>query len=217
MTVGADRILYEDEYLLAVNKLSNELVVRGAGEVQKLPLLDFLKKEYPELKCLHRLDFETSGVVMFAKSAEVEKAVLESKFKDWKKLYRTLVMGRINRKIGAIRTPLPARGKGTVPATTTYRILEKYANSSYIEAEIETGRHHQIRRHLAGIKHPLILDQIYGHKQFNSVFTQEFGYKKFFLHAFSLTLPHPITGEQIHIEAPMPKVFEAVVKKLGSL
>jgi len=211
------RILYEDEYLLAVNKLSGELVVRGKGKVEKLPLLDFLKKEYPELKALHRLDFETSGVVMFAKNPEVEKAVLDSKFKDWKKVYRTLVMGRINRKIGAIRTPLPARGKGTVPAATTYRVLERFANSSYVEAEIETGRHHQIRRHFAGIKHPLALDHVYGHKKFNSVFTQEFGYKKFFLHAFSLTLPHPVTGKEVHIEAPMPKIFASVIKKLHSL
>ena len=213
----SSRILYEDEYFLAVNKLSGELVVRGAGKVGKLPLLDFLKKEHPELKALHRLDFETSGVVMFAKSKEVERAVLDSKFKDWKKVYRTLVMGRINRKSGVIRTPLPSRGKGNVPATTKYSVLERFANSSYIEAEIETGRHHQIRRHFAGIKHPLVLDHVYGHKKFNSVFTQEFGYKRFFLHAFSLTFPHPITGNKIHIEAPMPKIFKAVVKKLGSL
>jgi len=64
MPIARDRILYEDEYLLAVNKLSGELVVKGSGKTEKLPLFDFLKKEYPGLRALHRLDFETSGVII---------------------------------------------------------------------------------------------------------------------------------------------------------
>ncbi len=212
-----NRILYEDEHFLAVNKLSGELTVKGAGKIEKLPLLDFFKKEYPELLALHRLDFETSGVVLFARTKEAEQAVLNSKFKGWKKIYQALVMGRIFRESGVIRSPLPARGKGMVEAITRYKVLERFANSSFVEAEIETGRHHQIRLHFAAIKHPLVLDSVYGHKKFNQVFTQEFGYRKFFLHASSLSFTHPVNGEVVHIEAPLPKVFSGLLKKLRSL
>ena len=217
MPIVPERILYEDDSLLAVNKLSGELVVRGKGRVDKLPLLDYLKKDRPGLKALHRLDFETSGVVLFAKTKEVEEKILSSKFRGWHKTYRALVMGRILRGNGVIRIPLPARGKGTLEAATRYRVLERFANSSYIEAEIETGRYHQIRRHFAEMRHPLVLDHLYGHAKFNSLFTQEFHLHGFFLHAFSLCLPHPVTGKELRIGAPMPRPFEQVLRRLRSL
>src|SRR3989338_8998204 len=108
MSISSDRILYLDDALLAVNKRSGELVVRGAGEVGKLPLLDFLKKDYPGLQTLHRLDFETSGVVLFARNSAVAKQVLASKFDGWKKIYGLLVMGRVKKR-GVIDMPLSAR------------------------------------------------------------------------------------------------------------
>lgn len=218
MPVDDRRILYEDEDLLAVLKLAGELVVKGAGRIDKLPLLDFLKKDHPGLRALHRLDFETSGVVLFAKTKRAYDACMDTKFEGWKKTYRTLVMGRIDRDTGVLRAPLPARtGKGMVEAETRFRVLDRFANSSYVEAEIETGRHHQIRKHFAAIKHPLVLDQIYGHAKFNQLFTKEFRYHRFFLHAAKIELPHPITGKNIVVEAPMPKPFEIVLKKLRSL
>ncbi len=214
MPIAADRILYEDDHLLAVNKRSGELVVRGKGEVGKLPLLDFLKKDYPGLRTLHRLDFDTSGVVLFAKSKQATDRIITSAFAGWHKRYHALVMGRMERSSGAIRTPLPARGRGTVPAETQYLVLERFVNSSYIEAEPLTGRHHQIRLHFAGIKHPLALDREYGHGKFNQLFTQELGFRKFFLHAITLELPHPITGQKLRIEAPLPEQFKSVLKVL---
>jgi RluA family pseudouridine synthase len=217
MSITPDRILFEDEHLLAVNKRSGELVVRGKGKVGKLPLFDFLKQEFPGLRVLHRLDFDTSGVVLFAKTKEAEEKILNKKFVQWEKVYTTLVMGRIERKSGAIRKKLPARGKGVVEAETLYTVSDLFANSSLVECTITTGRHHQIRRHFAGIDHPLVLDSEYGHGKFNQLFRQELGFSKFFLHATTLRLPHPITGENIKIEAPLPKPFAACVKKLQSL
>ena len=85
MPIARDRILYEDEHLLAVNKLSGELVVKGSGKMEKLPLFDFLKKEYPGLRALHRLDLETSGVILFARTKEAYEKVMETKFAGWKK------------------------------------------------------------------------------------------------------------------------------------
>ncbi|OGJ57465.1 hypothetical protein A2635_05450 [Candidatus Peribacteria bacterium RIFCSPHIGHO2_01_FULL_51_9] len=223
MSISPDRILYLDDALLAVNKRSGELVVRGAGEVGKLPLLDFLKKDYPGLQTLHRLDFETSGVVLFARSSAVAKQVLASKFDGWKKIYQTLIMGRVKKR-GVIDMPLSARRNPRhmqhakqaemVHAVTKYEMLEECGDVSYIEAEIETGRHHQIRKHFAAIGHPLVLDEVYGDKKFNRWFVREFGYRKFFLHARRVELPHPVTKERIIIEAPLPHVFEECLKKI---
>lgn len=218
MPISPDRILYEDEHLLAVNKLSGELTVKGSGKVRgKISLFDFVKKDYPGLKVIHRLDFETSGVVVFAKSAEAERKILSNKFDQWEKVYHTLVMGRIDRRKGAIRKKLPARGRGVVDAETLYTVLDTFANSTYVECRITTGRHHQIRRHFAQIHHPLVLDKEYGHSKFNQLFRQELGFSKFFLHASRLSFPHPITGEKVIIEAPMPKGFTSCLKKLRSL
>lgn len=186
--------------------------------MEKLPLLDFLKKEYPDLQPLHRLDFETSGVVLFSKTSECQKAVVESKHAGWKKVYHTLVMGRIYRQKGIIKFPLPARkGNAKIDALTTYTVHDKFANSSFVEVEIDTGRHHQIRRHFSMIEHPLVLDEEYGHKKFNAIFTKEFGYRGFFLHASSVQLAHPITGEMLKVEAPMPKTMNQILKILRSL
>jgi len=217
MTIDSRRILFSDDSLLAVNKLSGELVVAGAGTSDKLSLLDFLRKDYPGLKPLHRLDFETSGVVVFARTKQVAEAVVTSKFKGWKKTYVTLVAGRMPRPSGAIRTPLPSRGEGVVPAETVYRVLEVFANSCLVEADITTGRHHQIRRHFESIGHPLLLDEEYGNKGINRVFTREFHLRKFFLHAAKLSFPHPVTGQLLTIEAPLPRVFEGVLKQLKKL
>ena len=215
MPIARDRILYEDEHLLAVNKLSGELVVKGSGKMEKLPLFDFLKKEYPGLRALHRLDLETSGVILFARTKEAYEKVMETKFAGWKKFYRAILLERMDRKRGEIAKPLPARMSGTpIPSLTKYSVLRAYTHATYVEAEIETGRHHQIRKHFAAIGYPLLLDDLYGQKKLNRLFTQEFGYHRFFLHAVCTELPHPITGAKIVIEAPLPKPFVDVLKRL---
>jgi len=215
MPISRDRILYEDDFLLAVNKLSGELVVKGSGKLEKLPLLDFLKKEYPGLRPLHRLDFETSGIVLFAKNKEVYEKVIEQKFAGWKKVYRALVLGRINSAGEEITIPLPSRGsKEKIPATTKYRVLQRFTHVTDVEAEIESGRHHQIRRHFAAIKHPLILDEEYGDRKLNRLFTREMKFRRFFLHASRMEFPHPITGKLTTIDSSLPKLFMEVRKKL---
>jgi RluA family pseudouridine synthase len=227
--LSPDRILFLDDHLLAVAKRAGELTVRGAGAVGKLPLFDYLRKDYPGIRVLHRLDFDTSGVVTFARTKRVLDAVRATDFRGWKKIYRVLVAGRIDRDAGVLRAALPARGalrerrkneehrKGggeLIPALTRYKVLERFANSTYVECAIETGRHHQIRRHFAGIGHPLVLDAVYGVGRYNQTFSQEFGYRKFFLHALSVEFPHPITGKQLRIDAPLPRPFEEVLERL---
>ncbi|MFH0769948.1 MAG: RluA family pseudouridine synthase [Candidatus Peregrinibacteria bacterium] len=214
MAISPHRILFVDEHLLAVDKLSGELTVRGEGEVGKLPLYDFLRKDHPGLRVLHRLDFETSGVVLFARSRAVHAAILKSKFAGWIKVYRTIVMGHMKRLKGTIDLPLPSRGQGEVRAVTHFRVLQQFDAAASAEATIETGRHHQVRRHFAAIGNPLILDELYGNKKYNRLFSHELHFRRFFLHAFSLTLPHPVTQQIITITAPLPEVFEEVLKRL---
>ncbi len=219
MPINPDRILYCDDSLLAVNKLAGELVVAGAGKVDKLPLFDFLRKEYPGIHPMNRLDFETSGIVLFARTKKVLADSLSNKFRGWTKLYQTLVAGKIRENSGEISIPLPTRtkGEGNVHALTRYKVLERFTNSIFMEAEIATGRHHQIRRHFAMMKHPLVLDPVYGDEKYNRTFSKEFGFWRFFLHAGKVVLPHPVTGHELTIEAELPRQFEAVLEKLRAV
>lgn len=216
MAIAHDRILFCDEHVLVVNKLSGELVVRGKGAVGKLPLLDFLRKQYPGLRAVHRLDFETSGAVVFARTRRALQNILNKKFTHWEKFYVTLVTGR-PRPEGVVRFSLPARsGDEPVPAVTRYRLLEQFRTAAFLEACMEQGgRRHQVRQHLARAGHPLILDDVYGDRAFNRQFTREYGYHRFFLHAARLAFPHPITGETLHIEAPLPRAFTECLKRLS--
>jgi len=213
-TINSDRILFEDDHLLIVNKLAGELVVAADGD-GKMPLYDFLHKDRPGLRVVHRLDFGTSGVLVFAKSADIVTKIREGKFRNWKKTYRTLVAGQMKNKAGTINHKLPARTKEElVEAISHYRVLETFPHATFVQVEIETGRKHQIRRHLKFIGHPLLLDPLYGDPRIDRVFKKHHKYRRLFLHAFSLEFPHPVTGAPLKVTAPMPKAFEEVIGEL---
>ncbi len=219
MAIAKERILYEDQWLLAVIKLGGELVVAGKGTVHKLPLLDFLKKQFPGLHPLHRLDFETSGVVVFAKSKKTLKTVMDTKFAGWKKKYVALILGTPKQPSGTIKFELPARsGDGMVPAETKYKIVERFRDATLVECEIERGQRHQIRKHMSMLGHPLLLDQLYGKEKTNKMIAQFFKMNRFFLHAISVDFPHPMNPEKIiHIETPVPPAFASAIKKLRTV
>jgi RluA family pseudouridine synthase len=213
-TINPERILYEDEHLLVVNKLAGELVVAAEGE-GKMPLYDFLHKGYPGLRVVHRLDYGTSGVLVFAKSADVVSAIRESKFAHWKKKYRMLAAGQMREKFGTITKPLKARTHtGFVEAVTHFKVLQVYKLATYVETEIETGRKHQIRQHMASVGHPLLLDSQYGDPRKDRDFKRKFKYRRLFLHAYSLEFPHPVTGKKVRVEAPIPASFQEAIHKL---
>ncbi len=218
MSIAPDRILYEDQWLLAVTKLGGELVVRGKGKVDKLPLLDFLKKDYPGLVPIHRLDFETSGVVVFSKSRAVLATILAAKFAGWRKDYRAIVLGIPKKVEATIDYRLPARsGDGMVPATTHYKTIDKLGPVTVVELSFERGQRHQIRRHMSMIGHPLILDDVYGDKKANRNIERFLHFHRFFLHASRVTFPHPVTGKEVIVESPVPRAFDIVLKKLKTL
>jgi 23S rRNA-/tRNA-specific pseudouridylate synthase len=180
-----------------------------------LPLLDFLRKDFPGLAPIHRLDFETSGVVVFAKTKKTLKTVVDSKFVGWKKTYVAIVAGVPHQKEGDIDIPLPSRtGTGSVECHTHYKLLETFRGCSLVELEFERGQKHQIRRHMSMIGHPLILDDVYGDEKANKTFGKFLKMQRFFLHASKAEFPHPQTGKQVVIESPRPHTFVAVVEKL---
>ncbi len=218
MPIAPQRILFEDQWLIAVTKLSGELVVRGKGRLDKLPLLDFLRKDHPGICAIHRLDFETSGVVVFAKSKGVLGKILQTKFTGWQKQYLALVLGSLKRTEGTISFRLPARsGDGKVPAESRYKLVEAIGPVSLVQVTIERGQRHQIRKHLSMIGNPLILDELYGIAKANKEFGKFLKLHRFFLHASRVTLLHPVTGKSIEIVAPMPKMFEVVLEKMRRL
>lgn len=217
MPIDPRRILFQDDQFLAVQKLAAELVVAGKGKMEKLPLFDFLRKEFPGIHPVNRLDFETSGIVIFARTKATLKAVMDSKFKGWKKCYKTILAGTPKHAKGEIKLPLPSRQTGEkIPALTKYRLIERFELCSFIEAEIEAGKHHQIRQHFAMLGHPLAMDRVYGDKKFNNMFGQKYKYQRFFLHASSVEFPHPVTTQIVKIECPLPMAFEKVLEKLRS-
>lgn len=215
MPLDPRRILLEDQWLLVVNKLGGELVVKGKGKVQKLPLLDFLKETYPALFAVHRLDYETSGIVVFAKTRAALKTVVDAKFAGWKKTYEAIVCGTPQKKAGVIKIALPARsGHGKVDAETSYRVVQSLGDYSLIELSFERGQKHQIRKHMAGIGHPLLLDDRYGDRRVNQRIGRRLKMHRFFLHASTLSFPHPVTGKMVEIACPRPVSFEKTIENL---
>ena len=202
-------IIYEDPYLLAIDKpegiasVPAEYIPEGKtiqGMVRRWA--DLNGKDFkPYL--LHRLDKNTSGVIMFGKY-DKNRNQLESIFqqKDTKKTYLALVKGVPGFEESTIKIPLEARTAAKkVPAITHYKILKKFGPTSLLEVVIETGRKHQIRKHLAMIKNPLVLDPEYGDRMFNNNYQRKLkGKGKFFLRAWKIEFTHPITKEKIKIE-----------------
>lgn len=214
MPISDDRILYRDDHLLVVSKRAGELVVAADGE-GPAPLYDFLHKTEPGLRVVHRLDFGTSGIVVFARTGNAARVIRDTRFAGWVKTYIALVHGVPEPKTGTIRKALKARTKDVaVPAVTHYSVRENFGKYAVLELRIDTGRKHQIRQHCASLHHPLVLDPLYGDPRRDRPFKQKNKYRRLFLHAWKLELPHPITGEKLKIEAPLPVAFHECLAKL---
>ncbi len=216
-------VLYRDDALLAVDKPSGMLVHRGWGR-DPVVLVDLVKEllqtdvAYP----MHRIDRQTSGVVLFALSAPIASS-LGSEFEDGsvKKQYLALVRG-VAPESGCIDHPIPRKVDGPrVDAITDFKLL-KYAQTeprhvSWVEARPKTGRLHQIRRHLKHISHPVIGDSKYGKGQINRAMAEKYGLKRMALHAEVLSLIHPVSGDVIEIKAPIPEDLSTPLERMGIL
>ncbi|MBQ4335015.1 MAG: RluA family pseudouridine synthase, partial [Myxococcaceae bacterium] len=172
------------------------------------------------------LDRDTSGVILVAKTRPCMVALTEMFTHGHPdKSYLALAKGRFDKPRGVIDLPLAEheqssrskalRGVNMQVAITRYRVLAGVELASLLECKIETGRTHQIRRHLVAMGHPVAGDRRHGDFAFNRELKSRFGLRRMFLHARRLSLRHPITGERLTIEAPLPEELSRSLTALG--
>jgi 23S rRNA pseudouridine955/2504/2580 synthase len=215
-------VLFEDEHLLAVDKPAGLAVHGGSGIAHGA--IERLRAARPGAKFLelaHRLDRETSGVLLIAKRRPALAALHEDlRERAMDKRYLVAVAGRFRDELRRVKAPLrkytTADGERRVAvdaregqaAETVFRRLARSEEFSLLEAELLTGRTHQIRVHLVHVGHPILGDDKYGDFALNRALRSR-GLKRMFLHAASLAFAHPATGEALTIRAPLPKDLEA--------
>jgi len=218
-----DAILHRDENLLVLNKPSGMAVHAGSGLAWGV--IDGLRQLFPGeyLELAHRLDRETSGCLVFARNAPALKRIA-SQFREGliDKRYLCLLDGRLPEDLVEVNAPLRrvATGQGRPvivdpdgkPATTRFRKLQDYARASYVEAELMTGRTHQIRVHAQHIGLPLAGDSAYAPRDSRSRW-RKMGLKRLFLHAHALEL-EDLSGQAQTYNAPLPEDLRSLLVSL---
>lgn len=219
------QILFEDEHLLAVNKpaglLSVALPHRDDPHLADL-VLRRARTRGEHAHAVHRLDRETSGVVVFAKT-DAAKVALDAAFRGRSvhKHYLALVHGRPHPAAGTIRSFIRDQGahatssRAPIPggksAVTHYRVLEQFAQAALVACEPETGRFNQIRLHFVDRGHPLV-----GERKYAIASRFPLRFKRFVLHAQRLEFAHPITARALVIDAPLPHDVDELLARLRS-
>jgi 23S rRNA pseudouridine955/2504/2580 synthase len=229
-------VLYEDAHILVCDKPAGLAIHAGSG-ITSDTLVDqaraYLARQglsVPEGEFkpspAHRLDRETSGVVVVAKTRQAMVRLTEMfTAGEPKKTYLALAKGRFQRDRGTVDLRLPEhqqtqaskqqRGVNLQDAVTHWTKLSGGAEATFLEVSIETGRTHQIRRHLAAIGHPIVGDAKYGDFAFNRRARASWGAKRMFLHSSRLALAHPVTGKRLVFNAPLPGDLVEVLPKAG--
>lgn len=202
-------ILYEDKFLIAVNKKSGLLTIANDKEKEKTlyhEVHDYLWKKNKNNKVfiIHRLDKDTSGIVLFAKNEKIKK-VMQENWENVQRYYYALVHGKLESKRGTIINYLKetstfkvyiSKDKTGEKAITKYNLVNTFNNISLLEINILTGKKNQIRVALSDIKHPILGDKKYGIKD---------GMRLLCLHAYKMIFVHPITKKEIVLISKLPK------------
>ncbi|HSS27356.1 MAG TPA: RluA family pseudouridine synthase [Usitatibacter sp.] len=218
-------ILFEDEFLLAIDKPSGIAVHGGSGVAHGvIESLRAMRREARYLELVHRLDRDTSGVLLVAKKRSALTALHELlRSRDMDKRYVVAVKGRFRNELQRVRASLAEHrtreGEKRVSvsdqgqaAETVFRRISRGADASLLEAELLTGRTHQIRVHLAHLGHPVLGDEKYGDFDLNKRLRKE-GLKRMFLHAAKLSFVHPMTDKPLEILSPLPKDLAAFAER----
>ena len=241
-------IVYEDEAVMVINKPAGMVVHPGHGNYSgtlvnavayHLYGEEIKELDDPRLGLVHRIDKDTSGLLLVAKTPEA-KTHLSAQFfnKETKRLYVALVWGNLSEDSGTIvgnigRDPRDRmlmrvfpEGEQGKPAVTHYRVLERFGYVTLVECRLETGRTHQIRVHMKQIGHPLFNDERYGGSEIlrgtHFAKYKQFVYNCFALcprqclHARTLGFIHPVTGEEIHLESGIPEDMQQVIDRWRS-
>jgi 23S rRNA pseudouridine955/2504/2580 synthase len=213
-------VIYEDTQLLVINKPAGMAVHEGKHVLKRHSVIGALERTYREqrvrLQLVHRLDKDTSGVLLIAKD-ELTAATLEAIFaegRDADKEYLCLVAGRLQDNQGRIDLALPGREGAPVRALTRFNVLERFSQTTLTRVNIETGRLHQIRLHFAALGYPVVLDDQHGDYNFNKQFSKKYGLKRQFLHARRLKIEHG--GKKYVWSAQIPKDLQYVLDALRS-
>ncbi len=224
-------ILLEDDWMMAVNKPSGMAVHTGSG-ITGGTLVDYVRawlgpkavRNDFAASPAHRLDRETSGVILVAKRrpAMVHFTEVFTHGRS-RKRYLVLVKGKMPRESGVINLPLAEhqqtaaskarRGVNMQEALTRWKLIRQSSEAALLSCVIETGRTHQIRRHLAAIGHPVAGDKKYGDFAFNRDVRARWGLKRLFLHAERIEFPHPEHGGKVVVEAQLPPELKDALKR----
>ncbi len=223
-------ILYEDQYILVVNKPKGMVVHPAAGHYSGTlvnALMYHCKDSLSGINgvmrpgIVHRIDMDTTGSLLVCKNDEAHRILAEQlKEHTIRREYHAIVYGNIKEDTGTVDAPIgrhptdrkkmSINHKNGKQAVTHYEVLERFGNFTYIRCRLETGRTHQIRVHMASLHHPLLGDEVYGPSS-RPPFP---GLKGQVLHAKILGIYHPATGEYMEFDAPLPQYFVDLLQKL---
>lgn len=228
-------IVLDDDHVIVLNKPANLLVLPDRFRHNLPNLQSILSEELGKIFVVHRIDRETSGIVLFAKKASAHAALNEQfEHRMVEKIYLGIVVGNVAREEGRIDKPLSesARIAGVMrideksgkEAVTEYRVLERFKGYSLVELRPRTGRTHQIRVHLSSIGTPLMSDRIYGDgtpfflsavkSSYRSTGEEKPLLARTALHAFALSFDHPASGGRSNHSAELPKDMTSVLRYL---
>lgn len=226
MSRFADSIIFEDDAMLVINKPAGFAVHGGSGISRGV--IEQLRLERPQAKFLelvHRLDRETSGVLMLAKKRSALVALHEAiRSNQTDKRYLMLVHGNWTEKKKRVQLPLQkyvlASGERRVsvhddgqPSETVFYLRESFADFSLLEAQLITGRTHQLRVQLAHLGYPIAGDDKYGDFSVNKDMHKQ-GLKRMFLHSFETNIRHPLSGDKLKLAAPLPVELQKFLQRL---
>ncbi|HSR87758.1 MAG TPA: RluA family pseudouridine synthase [Pontiella sp.] len=199
-------MIHKDEALVAVNKPTGLLSVPGRGPDKQDCLYHRVREQFPDALMVHRLDMDTSGLVLFALSPEAQRNLsLQFEKREVSKTYVAVVEGVMEQDEGRIDYPMRKDMEQGLPpkhivdcvrgkkAVTEWRVLSRGEGTTRVALFPRTGRSHQLRVHMQSIGHPIVGDPIYGRSA-----------RRLMLHAQSLCFAHPMTGEPIQLECPPP-------------
>ncbi len=224
--------LYIDDAILLIDKPAGIPVLPDGWDKQAPYLVKLLDQPYGQLWVVHRLDKITSGVMVFARTAESHRALsMQFEQHEVQKVYHAICTGapawdehtarhKLRLNVGHSHRTVVDNGKG-IPAETHFKVLKRYAAHALLECTPATGRTHQIRVHAYALGHPLLGDVLYsaplasphGARRHGG---NEGGLARPALHAVSLTLTHPVTGERLTFNAPYPPDFAAALTRVSA-